>query len=217
MLTKIVPSFLRVGVLGVVGMLTLSGVTLAQPDGPSPLPGLLCTLASVQGPYAYSRSGTVVEKGPAAANGVVIFNGRGTLVGSDTASVNGVLSTRAFKGDYAVEAGCIGAATLVFADGEVINLDLQLVASGRELRFIQTDDGTVITGSATRMIPTVVAEGERVDALPAAAEGARQPVISQGTTCGDELYNAYYQCGVNPFGERCETAIKRVISICSLK
>lgn len=216
MLTKTVSSFLRVGVLGVVGMLTLSGVTLAQSAGSSPLPGPLCALASVQGPYAYSRSGTVVEKGPTAANGVAIFDGRGHLVGSDTASVNGVISSRDFKGDYTVEAGCIGAATLAFADGEVINLDLQLVAGGRELRFIQTDDGTVITGSATRMTPPLVAAGEGTGDAPATAAGARQPGLSQGTTCGDELYNAYYQCSVDPFGLRCDTALKRVIAICNL-
>jgi hypothetical protein len=95
--------------------------------------------------------GTIVEAGPVAANGVVSFDGQGRLAGTDTASVNGMILKRTFDGDYQVSATCTGVANLVFTDGETVSIDLQLVGSTEEVTFIQTDEGTVITGAARKM------------------------------------------------------------------
>lgn len=121
-----------------------SGLTALEQDNFLPS----CTESSLYGPYAYSRVGTVVGKGPAAANGVVTFNGQGKLEGMDTASVNGQITDRFFKGEYVVTPDCTGTATFFFSDREVVNIALQIIAGEREVRFIQTDTGTVITGSA---------------------------------------------------------------------
>jgi hypothetical protein len=128
-----------------------------------------CTESSLYGPYAYSRVGTVVDKGPAAANGVVTFDGQGKLAGTDTASVNGRITDRSFKGEYAVAPDCTGTAAFFFSDREIVNIDLQIIAGAREVQFIQTDTGTVITGSAKtqsqRPVLLDVAEAEAVSAL----------------------------------------------------
>jgi hypothetical protein len=64
----------------------------------------------------------VIGKGPAAANGVVTFDGQGKLEGVDTASVNGQITDRSFKGDYAVTPDCTGNATFFFSGREVVNI-----------------------------------------------------------------------------------------------
>jgi hypothetical protein len=112
----------------------------------------------VQGSYAYSRTGTFVGIGPVAANGVVTFNGQAELFGRDTVSVNGKISERRFDGKYAVNGDCTGAATLFFSDSEIVNLDFQIVDRGGEIRFIQTDNRTVVTGSARKMADLFLAE-----------------------------------------------------------
>jgi hypothetical protein len=75
------------GMLGVISLLVLSRITPAEAQAPAPEPA--CTAASLHSAYAYSRMGTIVGVGPAAANGVVTFDGQGRLTGTDTASVNG--------------------------------------------------------------------------------------------------------------------------------
>jgi hypothetical protein len=125
------------------GLLSWSRLALAQehllPD---------CTEARLSGPYAYSRMGTVVGRGPAAANGVVTFDGHGQLTGTDTASMNGKITTRDFTGAYKVTPECTGTATFFFSDRERVTLALQLLAGAQAVQFIQTDAGTVITGVA---------------------------------------------------------------------
>jgi hypothetical protein len=115
--------------------------------------------------------GTIVGVGPAAANGVVTFDGQGRLTGTDTASVNGEIIQRMFEGDYQVTATCTGVATLVFTDGESVSLDLQLVASGEAVSFIQTNEGTVITGSAQKMVWDFAGAAES-SSLSRTSEGA---------------------------------------------
>ena len=75
------------GMLGVLSLFVLSCIAPAGTQAPAPDPA--CTAASLHGSYAYSRMGTIVGVGPAAANGVVTFDGQGRLTGTDTASVNG--------------------------------------------------------------------------------------------------------------------------------
>ena len=134
---------IALGMLVLATMLTLNRSALAQEDlVPS------CAESSLYGPYAYSRVGMVVGIGPAAANGVVTFDGQGNLAGTDTASRNGQITARDFKGTYTVTPDCTGTATFVFSARETVNVALQIGAGAREVQFIQTDSGTVITGSA---------------------------------------------------------------------
>jgi hypothetical protein len=185
--------------LVLAGVLSLSSMALAQEN-----PLLECPESSLDGPYTYSRMGTVVGKGPAAAQGIVTFDGQGNLAGTDTASVNGLIIQRTFDGDYQMTANCTGVATLVFTDGETISLDLLLMARGEEISFIQTNDGTVITGSARKMTWAFarVAESETlIDNF--CYQSAFQACLQH---CGTGPY--YFECF-----NRCDSSSRRACGI----
>lgn len=177
-----------VRMLILAGVLSLSSLALAQEH---PLPD--CTEASLSGPYAYSRTGTVVGQGPAAANGVVTFDGQGNLLGTDTASVNGTITARDFKGEYKVAPDCTGTATFVFSDREIVNLDLQIIAGAQAVQFIQTDAGTVITGAAkaqSHARHSAAATTEVHLQQPPEALGLRRPVDRPPRPGGGQYCNA---------------------------
>jgi hypothetical protein len=175
--------------LVLAGVLSVSSMALAQENL---LPD--CTEASLDGPYAYSRMGTVVGQGPAAANGVMTFDGQGHLVGTETASVNGLIIQRTFDGDYQVTANCTGVATLAFTDGETMSLDLQLVASGEEISFIQTNDGTVITGSARKMTWGFAGAAERTGLIDNFCYQSNFTACLQQCVPGPYYYQCYNRC-----------------------
>lgn len=191
---------ITLGLLALASTLLVHGVVRAQDNL---LAG--CTEASLKGPYAYSRTGTVVRRGPAAANGVVTFDGQGNLAGTDTASLNGTVTARDFKGEYAVAPDCTGKAIFVFTDQEVVNIDLQVVASKQEVQFIQTDAGTVIVGIAKAQGPRpgLLAEADAEDVQ--ALGGKISPACEQESlggggskitcTAGDKVCTCVYPKG----------------------
>lgn len=140
---------LLLGLLTCASVLTLSGISPGEAQLENIRP--LCTNATLIGSYAYSRTGTFVFLGAVAANGVITLDGQGNLFGSDTASINGRISQRDFKGAYEVRADCTGEAKFAFSDREGVMIEFQIVDREKEFRFIQTDTGTVVTGSAKRM------------------------------------------------------------------
>lgn len=137
------------GLLACASALTLSGVSPSEAQLENIRP--LCTNATLIGSYAYSRTGNFVFLGPVAANGVITLDGQGNLFGSDTASINGQVSQRDLKGAYEVRADCTGEAKFAFNDREGVTIEFQIVDRGKEFRFIQTDTGTIVTGSAKQM------------------------------------------------------------------
>jgi hypothetical protein len=159
----------------------------------------------LHGAYAYSRVGTVIDAGPAAANGVVTFDGQGNLAGTDTASVNGVIAQRTFKGDYTVEADCTGAATLAFANGEVVRIALQLIGGSWEVAFIQTDDGTVITGAAKKMLGNFLGTTEETPGVLSqqARVAPADPAIIPGPVDYVLCVLACYEYVSPPFNKDC--------------
>jgi len=110
-----------------------------------------CTLRSVRGDFGYEVTGTNLAVGLVSAVGRVNADGNGTLVGADTLSVSGTILRRQITGAYTLEEDCTG--TVLFTDdlGQSTNLDFVLVDKGDELRFIQTDPDTIITGNARRL------------------------------------------------------------------
>ena len=149
---------LTLGLLACASVFALGSFTPSEAGSEAPIPIPFCTDATLQGSYAYSRTGAFVGIGPVAANGVVTFNGQAELFGRDTASVNGKISERKFEGKYVVNGDCTGAATFFFSDREIVNIEFQIVDRGGEVRFIQTDDRTVVTGSAKKMAALFLAE-----------------------------------------------------------
>ena len=137
--------------LVVTSMLVLRGVTPGEAGTVPPMHAQpTCTDASLHGSYGYSFDGTVIGIGPTAGSGVITFDGTGQMSDADTLSLNGTIIPRTLTGTYTVQANCTGSVTLEVSTGDLFHLAFVSVDSGRELRFIQTDAGTVITGAAIR-------------------------------------------------------------------
>jgi len=113
-----------------------------------------CNNATLNGLYAFHASGfNIVVGGPAQPKAIVElihFNGDGTLVvPAATVSINGVVTrSPPGGGSYVVTAGCIG--SLAFGPpGPTFDFFIGLKES--ELYMIQTNQGTVLQGTAERV------------------------------------------------------------------
>lgn len=107
-----------------------------------------CDLGTVRGNYSYTVNGTNLAFGLVAAVGRVTADGNGNLSGSDTLSAAGTILRRTITGTYDITPACTG--TFSFSDnfGQTVHVDFVTADGGKELQFIQTDPGTVITGAA---------------------------------------------------------------------
>jgi hypothetical protein len=111
-----------------------------------------CSVQSVSGTYGYAHTGYVVVSGNLnffAAAGTFTADGNGGFDGIDTTSTNGVITrNRKYSGTYTVGSNCTG--SLVFSSGNQVlaNMDFVLTNSGKTVKFIQSDTGTIITGTA---------------------------------------------------------------------
>ncbi len=143
----------------IVGMTLVFGIAVpnAQADEDH-----TCTLGSLEGPYGFIQTGTLIGAGPIAnpnlpiANvGVITFDGEGNLSQHLTNSRNGVISPVNVTGTYTVNPigesphNCTGSWTI--SNGNTA--DFVIVAGGSEVMFIRTVPGTVITGILTKQSP----------------------------------------------------------------
>ena len=99
-------------------------------------------------------SGSIVAGGPiglVADVGVLTFDGLGNVTQSDTVSLNGVIGERRSAGQYFVEPDCTGDMTLVLPPpAGVATSHFVIVDQGKEIRFIVTGPGRVLTTVAKR-------------------------------------------------------------------
>jgi hypothetical protein len=117
----------------------------------SPAQPLHCSNSSLAGAYGFSVTGTFVTAGLAyAIAGSFVSNGDGELNGTAVQSVNGSVTRNGFTANYTVAADCTGTARLTFDVGAETGLSFTIVSDGREVILIDTDPGTVETGSAKR-------------------------------------------------------------------
>jgi hypothetical protein len=105
-----------------------------------------CTLGSLEGPYGFISTGTLIAVGPIANVGVITFDGEGNLSQHLTNSRNGVIMPVDVTGTYTVNPNCTG--SWIISNGNTA--DFVIVAGGREVMFIRTVPGTVITGILTK-------------------------------------------------------------------
>ena len=136
-------AYLAVTVALISFFLTLSVTTaLAQP----------ACQASLKGMYALVESGTIAGVGPYAAVGIVTAGASGEFSGTSSSSYNGFIVEETFSGTYSVSPDCNGTASFT---GNVVhgtaNRALVILGHGREIQFIATDPGQVITGTLKRL------------------------------------------------------------------
>lgn len=111
-----------------------------------------CRLRDLRGSYGIFANGTVitpppnVPAGPFATVGRMVINDDGTATVDLTRSFNGTITREFLSGTVTIDADCTG--TLTF--GGVRTFDFVAVDNLRELQFIQTNPGTVVTVIAKR-------------------------------------------------------------------
>ena len=115
-----------------------------------------CSNTDVVGVYSFVASGTFGTAGFATA-GQTIYDGNGGASGIINISLGGtVTGPIAWTGTYSVNADCTFTKTIIIPGlgpmGAPLKANFFLTASDNfaELRFIATDAGTVITGTARR-------------------------------------------------------------------
>jgi hypothetical protein len=115
--------------------------------------GGLCPLgtATLRGTYMVIGGGTIVGVGPTTAVGTINFDGKGNSVNPFTVSANGVISRGLVTGPYTVNSDCT--CTLTQSDGT--HYDQVIAPDGSRFNWIETDAGTVISGTAIRLAQEV--------------------------------------------------------------
>jgi hypothetical protein len=113
-----------------------------------------CTAGTLSGPYGFAIQGYYFDPsfnyGMYAAAGRVVFNGAGAISGTVSESYSGqILRSHPLVGDYVVNADCTGTARLVSKEyNSLSNFDFVITGGGKEVQFIQMDQGMVISGPA---------------------------------------------------------------------
>jgi hypothetical protein len=104
--------------------------------------------ATLHGAYMSMGGGTIVGVGPVAFIGTGYFDGKGGIINPFTISTPAGISRANVTGTYTVNSDCSGTNSL--ANG-ANNFDIRVSPDGSKVDYIETDAGTVVSGSATRV------------------------------------------------------------------
>jgi hypothetical protein len=104
--------------------------------------------ATLRGMYMSKGGGTVVGVGPVAFIGTVFFDGKGGITNPFTVSQFGSIHRLVGKATYTVNSDCTATFTTV---DDTQHFDMRVSPDGSKLDYIETDPGTVISGSASRV------------------------------------------------------------------
>ena len=127
----------------VAGMLLTS--SSAHAGTPEP-----CSNASLRGDYAFQIDGTNAN-GPFASVGKSTYDGRGGVTGVFFMSSNGTIIPVHYAGSYALQADCTGAKSIELDIGIPVSFYLVVDDNLREIRFIGTDAGSTVSGTARKV------------------------------------------------------------------
>jgi uncharacterized protein YdeI (BOF family) len=116
-----------------------------------------CSNASLQGTFADKDTGVITSPpavaGPFAGVNLETFDGKGTITGAGTVSLNGNIASQTYQGTYTVNPDCTGTYTVQLSLGLTTNAYFVIADGGNELQVVITDPGTVITCIARRQFP----------------------------------------------------------------
>jgi hypothetical protein len=111
-----------------------------------------CSNATLSGNYAFLAPGFFIPHGnanevPFAAEGVVAFDGIGSVSSSgDTAVGGGVISTQqSGTGTYTVKSDCTGSISFTAGNAAGLNLNLAIIGGGSELFAIYATPSFTVT------------------------------------------------------------------------
>jgi hypothetical protein len=112
--------------------------------------------ADVEGPYAFSFDGAVIEAGPVAATGVVVADGKGNITsGVRTLNFNGFVAQQTFTCKYSVNPDGTGSAICPLDNPlpgapTVETFDFALEKRARAFRLLGTTAGITVLGSGAK-------------------------------------------------------------------
>jgi hypothetical protein len=115
-----------------------------------------CTMAQLQGAYAVYGQGSGMlgnppQQGIEVDVGIATLDGKGNLAGSITFSFNGKIFRTKFIGAYLVNSNCTITINIQDDFGEHLQEEGVVLGHGDEIRFIETNPGTVIARVAKRL------------------------------------------------------------------
>jgi hypothetical protein len=131
----------------------LAAITLAAAPQSLKAADSLCPRlnATKHGTYGMSGTGTIVGLGLIAVSGVITYDGNGNVSVTATASVNGTIYRGSTStGTYTVNPDCTGS----FIQSNGSHYDFWVTPDGSMSTWIQSDTGTVVTGSEHRLSQT---------------------------------------------------------------
>jgi len=131
-------------VLATIMFATVPALKAADLDGLCPRQN-----ATLRGTYMSHGTGTVVGVGPVSAVGTITYDGQGSLINPFTISINGAVSRMTQTGSYTVNRDCTG--TVVQGGA---HYDLVIAPDASTVFWMETDPGTVVSGTAVRVKAT---------------------------------------------------------------
>jgi hypothetical protein len=132
------------------------GFQILQTDNGTAQPGfgfeqgkVTCGLTGKKQTFATNLLG-VLTSVPAvdAIVGQVTLDGKGNITGNETFSVLGTIATLPVSGTYTENADCIGTIQITPQGMAATNFNTVVVNGGKELLLIETDNDTVVAGTA---------------------------------------------------------------------
>jgi hypothetical protein len=134
----------RSAVLVSSSLVLLSALVWTQPL----LPAGSCSKESLTGNYGFTLNGTVGGS-PIATVGQISTDGTGNIAGFETTSLNGTISNDvALLGSYKINSNCSGTITITPAGQSALNFRLAIIAAGKQIQLVETDQGTTVAGKA---------------------------------------------------------------------
>jgi hypothetical protein len=116
-----------------------------------------CSLQTLSTPYTYAVNGSYFASGAQygfSSAGRFLPDGNGNFTGTDTVSDGAVITRgRQYSGTYNVNNDCTGSAVFLNGNTPLAHMDFVITNNGKNLNFIQTDNGTDIAGTAQQQFP----------------------------------------------------------------
>ena len=137
-----IQAFFTTLIIGTVSALTISDA-ISQKVNAQATPS--CNNATIKGSYGTKFTGRFNVQ-EIVTVGLVRFNGTGNFQGTDAISIDGTVSTnRTVSGTYSVQPDC--SLQIVFFGAGTSFLSGAIVDGGKEIFLIQTNPGSVLTGT----------------------------------------------------------------------
>jgi hypothetical protein len=110
-----------------------------------------CGLSGKKQTFATNLTGVQIASSEAeGVVGQITLDGHGNISGFETFSVGGTISGSVLTGTYSIDSICLGTAQITPMGGPTTNFNTVVVNSGKAMLLIETDNTTLIAGTAQK-------------------------------------------------------------------